>query len=209
MSLESRIQQLNHNTKSSIVPSGLQVNDAGFQQTCFEAYSKFLSIDDEKKTGFRDATTLIGVKNEGQPTEAAIRETKTIVWTQHGPLIRTIELGINKQAGGPYEKYHNVSLEGYFFIQANPGRDIPPRYEYANVSKNFYFNASGEVASFVEGFVKIDDNFVPLSDAMQPRDIDPDKAFGLFERQFSSVQSVAQSLPIDTSAMHAAEQLEQ
>lgn len=206
MRLEERIELLNHKTKSSIRLKGFKAQDKGFQQTCHERYLQYLPLDDEKKTGFRDTVTRFHTKDEGKTTEATVKETQNIVWTERGPMIRTVELGINTHKGGPYDKYHNVTLEGYFLMPSKPKEDIPPRYEYALVNKSFYYNGSGEVASYVEGIVKVDDTFSPLSEAMAPRESTSDKAFSQFERQFSSELSVAQSLPVDVSALRAAEQ---
>ena len=192
MSLEDKINKLNHDTKSSINVVGDYVEAWDFQAECNNIYYCFLHLDDDKKLGFMDTRSYLNHTKSG----TIIREVKNIVWTDHGPLIRTMQTGINTQKGVTHDKYHNISVEGYFLMPSNPSQDIPPRYEYANVVKCFQYNDNGQATTSVGGIAKIDDKFCSFSDAVAPRAITDDKAFDLLEGQVNSAISLAQPLPL-------------
>ena len=196
MLLEDKIRILNHNTRSSINVSGAYMQDKEFQQSCEEMHSNFLFLDDEKKLGFMDNSTYITVKKDEEQNDLIVREVKNIVWTDHGPLVRTMEIGANSQGNRPCDKYHNIYVEGYFMLPSNPTADIPPRYEYARVLKSYYYNLQGEEESFVRGIAKVDDKFCSFEQAVEPRGVSTDQAFDLFEGQVNSAISLAQPLPL-------------
>lgn len=205
MLLEEKINNLNHNTKSAVNTACFQKEDSAFQNYYNSIYSRFLNIDDQNKVGYRTINPYTKTINEGQVTEAELTANQSTVWTDHGPLVRTNELVENTFQTGPYDRYFVVSFEGFFLMPPSPKNDLPPRYEYVNLSRISYFKEYKEVASYVQGAIKVDDHFIPVAEGVAQRDVSSEGVFGLLERQFSTAIDFAEGLPIDMTELQNAQ----